>query len=169
MNVCSNARMVVVVGLILFGANAHAQATSEDPINGCVSSAAVDLTGAGTNVAISPTFNVPAINKQLDPARMCLQIRSNQTITMRGTGVLGGPLMVGGTVDADGVAQYDKASPIQPSCYNGIAFDPNSAACYKGGVWPCTNIACKGFAAQSYGFYNNSRKDSQKGALYVIK
>jgi hypothetical protein len=142
-------------------------ALGEDTVNGCIAADAVDLTGLGASVSITATFQAPAIKQRIDPSKVCLKIRLDQRISMEGTGVVGGPMVVGGTVDASGAAAYAKTSPIQPSCFNGAtAPDPNKKACYSGGAWPCANVACKAFAPGAYGFYNNSNQ-AQRGALYV--
>src|SRR5262249_61549595 len=116
--------MRAALGFALAIAAASAIA-GEDVVNGCVAAEATDLTAAGSNVAISFTFQVTATKTQLDPARMCLKIRADQKIAMQGTGLLGGPMMVGGTVEGADNKIYDKSSPIQPSCFTGVAPNPN--------------------------------------------
>jgi hypothetical protein len=152
--------------LSLMGATAAI--AGDDTVNGCAAADAIDLTAASASVVVSFTFEVAAPKTRLDPTRICLKIRSDQKITMQGTGIVGGPMILGGTVDGTGLAIYDKSSPIQPSCFNGNSPpNPNQKTCYSGGVWPCASTSCKAFGPGVYGFYNSSNR-SQKGALYVV-
>lgn len=159
----------------------------ETPVHGCLLGLAVDLTKAGPSVAFAfstatKRFTVTQSGVALELSYpMCLKLTVNQKLYLAGSGVKGDPMLVGGLVDSDEVGNYDKKSPLQPTCYTASgSFDPNSApACYTGGIWPCgangvsTAAQCveasqKAFTVQVYPFYDNSQKVARRGALYVV-
>lgn len=164
----------------------------ETPVHGCLFENAYDLTGGGPAVSLSLNTATKLYSATVNgatieiPYPMCIKIKFNQRIALGGPGVKSdgngtNPLMLGGTVDQDGIAKYDKQSPIQPSCYSGgsNSFDPNSTGCYSGGTWPCghpnasTAAQCslesqKAFVVKAYPFYDNGLKDTRKGALYIV-
>ena len=143
---------------------------TEVVIHGCTSKKAIDFTGASTTI----TFTSAQIT---NPATypLCLKITQTAEIAVQGIpNVAGGPLLLGGLVDADGIKNYDKTSPIQPTCYNPNAatpFDPNlPTTCYSGGTWPSQQTVPKSvWKVSVYPFYNNSKFLEQQGVIYVVK
>jgi hypothetical protein len=164
----------------------------EEPVHGCLFGDAYDLTGGGPAVALSfstvtkrYTATVNGASIEI-PYPMCVKIKFNQRLVLSGVNVKSdgngtNPLLIGGTVDADGIAKYDKKSPIQPNCYSaGVnSFDPNATNCYNGGTWPCghpnagtagqcTLDSQKAFVVKAYPFYDNGQKETRRGALYIV-
>jgi hypothetical protein len=163
----------------------------ETPVHGCLIKDAYDLTGGSPAVALSLSVATKRYSATVNgvsveiPWPMCVKIKFNQRLVVGGPGVKSdgngtNPLIVGGSVNNEGIAFYDKKSPIQPSCYTGLnSFDPNSPNCYSGGTWPCghsnasTMGQCaldsqKAFVVKAYPFYDNGLKDSRQGALYIV-
>jgi len=164
----------------------------ETPVHGCLFADAYDLTGGGPAVVLSLSAVTKKYSATINgasfeiPWPMCVKIKFNQRLVVGGPGTKSdangtNPLVVGGSVDKDGIAVYDKKSPIQPNCYSaGVnSFDPNATNCYNGGSWPCghpsastagqcTQDSQKSFVIKAYPFYDNGLKDLRKGALYIV-
>jgi hypothetical protein len=162
-----------------------------EPVNGCKKANAIDVSAEASpfNIAYASSANPPAFNATIKGMAtqltfpICLKVKQNQVVnicvnppTCNTTPPQGAPIFVGGTIDSMGLASYDAKSPIQPKCYNGT-FDPNSMACRVGGSWPCgkAGLAACASAQQTnwtslvaYPFYNNSKKDTQQGVLYIV-
>ena len=169
----------------------------EPTINGCLRSKAIDVSAEASpfNISYASSANPASFNATIKGMAtqlsfpICLKIKATQQVnfcvnppTCSMAAPQGGPLMAGGVVDMDGVAAYDKLSPIQPLCFSGT-YDPNNGACYTGGKWACggagvpscNNASQNAFSAAkmlsfpySYPFFNNSNKTTQTGALYVV-
>ncbi len=162
-----------------------------EPLNGCKKATAIDVSAEASpfNIAYASMASPPSFNATINGTAtalnfpICLKVKQNQVVnfcvnppTCSTQAPAGGPIVVGGTVDGMGLASYDNGSPIQPKCYNGM-FDPNSGSCRAGGSWPCgkAGIAACAAAKQTnwtslaaYPFYNNSKKDTQQGVLYIV-
>ncbi len=127
---------------------------AEQPIHGCTSTSATDMTGmANVDLGAPLALTWP----------VCRRVSLNTTITVSGSGTLGDPLIVGGTFDG-AIKSYDASSPIQPSCATGCTpcqFDPNASGCYTGGSWTFT-------LAGVYPFYDNSDPGARAGVIYVV-
>lgn len=168
------------------GSGGAAPVLMETPVHGCLLKDTTDLTGGGLTVNVSYVPGTKAFSASVGgnivqlPYPLCLKIKFNQKLVVTGSNAQGGPLLVSGFIDADGVGTYDKKGPIQPNCFvAATSFDPNSGACYNGGTWPCgapgataagqCTLASQKppFNLKTYPFYNNSLKE-QQGALYVI-
>ena len=170
------------------GAGGSEPGPVEKPLHGCLSAAAVDLTGAGPAVSLafsaaSKRYTATVNGQAIELAYpMCIRLKATQRLLLGGSGVKGDPLMVGGVVDGDGVGNYMKLSPLQPSCFSAsTGFNANNVpGCYNGGVWPCgasgasSAAQCsvdgqKAFSAMTtYPFFDNSQKQTRLGALYIV-
>ena len=164
----------------------------ETPVHDCLIKDAYDLTGGGPAVslslsAVTKRYSATVNGNSIEmPWPLCIKIKFNQRLVVGGPGVKSdgngtNPLLVGGSIDKDGISTYDKKSPVQPSCYSsGVnSFDPNATNCYSGGTWPCghpnastvgqcTLDSQKAFVVKAYPFYDNGLKDARKGALYIV-
>jgi hypothetical protein len=129
----------------------------EPVIHGCLS------TGAGTQDLGGGVGMTVNITNPLTAA-YCRMVKVGTDVMVDGTGVQGGPLIVGGTYDG-AVKQIDTTSPITPSDVTcpkpGGLPDPNNAACYNAATWSFTT-------AGTFPFYDNSDPAANRGVFYVV-